>query len=156
MIATALSLRPQLLIADEPTTALDVTIQAQILRLLRRLKEDLQTSVLIITHNLGVVAQLCDRVAVMYAGGVVVVGSVEDIFERPTHPYTLGLIDAIPKLDEDRERLIGIEGSIPNLIHPPAGCRFHPRCRNADKRCGMEKPVYREVGEGHHVSCHTV
>jgi oligopeptide/dipeptide ABC transporter ATP-binding protein len=156
MIATAISLSPRLLIADEPTTALDVTIQAQILRLLRRLKQSVRASILIITHNLGVVAQLCDRVAVMYAGGIVEVGSVEDIFERPGHPYTLGLIQAIPRLDEDRERLQGIEGNIPNLIHPPMGCRFHPRCGSQEERCRAEKPCYRILNEGHQVACHQI
>jgi oligopeptide/dipeptide ABC transporter ATP-binding protein len=154
MIATALSLRPRLLLADEPTTALDVTIQAQILRLLRRLNRAFKTSIMIITHNLGVVAQLCDRVAVMYAGGIVEVGSVEDIFERPAHPYTIGLIDAIPKLNEDRERLKGIEGGVPNLIHPPPGCRFHPRCGSCSEKCQTEKPIYQDLGKGHRVACH--
>jgi oligopeptide/dipeptide ABC transporter ATP-binding protein len=156
MIATAISLSPRLLIADEPTTALDVTIQAQILRLLKRLRDTFKTSILIITHNLGVVAQLCDRVAVMYAGGVVEVGSVEDIFERPGHPYTLGLIDAIPRIDEERERLRGIEGNIPNLIHPPTGCRFHPRCDLHQVRCRTERPCYRDLNGGHQVACHQI
>jgi oligopeptide/dipeptide ABC transporter ATP-binding protein len=154
MIATAISLAPRLLLADEPTTALDVTIQAQILRLLRRLNRTFKTSILIITHNLGVVAQLCDRVAVMYGGSIVEVGSVEDIFERPSHPYTVGLIEAIPKLDEGRERLRGIEGNVPNLIHPPMGCRFHPRCGSRSEKCETQKPIYQDLGKGHCVACH--
>jgi len=154
MIATAISLKPELLIADEPTTALDVTIQAQILRLLKKLKENLKVAILIITHNLGVVAQLCDRVAVMYAGEIVEVGTVEDIFERPAHPYTLGLIRAIPRMDEKGDRLVGIEGNIPNLIDPPTGCRFHPRCGFFHAKCRMEKPNFRNLNQSHWVACH--
>jgi len=154
MIATALSLRPKLLIADEPTTALDVTIQAQILRLLKRLNGTFETSILLITHNLGVVAQLCHRVGVMYAGNIVEVGSVEDIFENPMHPYTLGLISAIPKFDENRERLKGIEGYVPNLINPPMGCRFHPRCRFCMEKCRTLKPPCKHGKKGHTVACH--
>jgi oligopeptide/dipeptide ABC transporter ATP-binding protein len=154
MIATAISLSPRLLIGDEPTTALDVTIQAQILRLLRRLREAFHASILVITHNLGIVAELCDRVAVMYAGCIVEVGTVEDIFESPGHPYTLGLIRAIPRLDEERERLFGIEGSIPNLVDPPMGCRFHPRCGLSHERCRTEKPGYRDLNGRHRVACH--
>lgn len=154
MIATAISLKPKLLIADEPTTALDVTTQAQILRLLRKLKENLKVAILIITHNLGVVAQLCNRVAVMYAGEIVEVGTVEDIFERPAHPYTLGLLRAIPRMDEKEDRLVGIEGNIPNLIDPPAGCRFHPRCEFCHAKCRIEKPNYRNLNQSHWVACH--
>lgn len=154
MIATAISLRPRLLIADEPTTALDVTIQAQILRLLKRLNGTFETSILLITHNLGVVAQLCHRVGVMYAGSLVEVGSVEDIFENPRHPYTIGLILAIPKLDEERERLKGIEGNVPNLINPPLGCRFHPRCGFCMEKCQTLKPSYKSDNKGHGVACH--
>jgi peptide/nickel transport system ATP-binding protein/oligopeptide transport system ATP-binding protein len=154
MIATAMSLRPRLLIADEPTTALDVTIQVQILRLLRRLKDSFKASIMLITHNLGVVAQICGRVAVMYAGGIVEVGSVEDIFEKPSHPYTLGLTLAIPKLDEGKGRLKGIEGSVPDLINPPTGCRFHPRCGYCGEKCRTQKPSSRNVNKGHRVACH--
>ena len=154
MIATAISLRPKLLIADEPTTALDVTIQAQILRLISKLKEDLGTSIILVTHNLGVVAQVCDRMAVMYAGNVVEVGSTRQIFENPVHPYTQGLMKAIPLMDKDQDRLIGIEGSVPNLINPPTGCRFNPRCRRCEEKCRTAKPSYLTVTEGHLVACH--
>lgn len=154
MIATAMTLRPRLLIADEPTTALDVTIQAQILRLIKRLSNTFKASIMLITHNLGVVAQICGRVAVMYAGSIVELGSVEDIFEKPSHPYTLGLIHAIPNLDEDGRRLKSIGGAVPNLINPPEGCRFHPRCGYCNENCQIKRPSHREVDKGHIVACH--
>jgi len=154
MIATAISLQPKLLIADEPTTALDVTIQAQILRLISKLKENLGTSIILVTHNLGVVAQLCDRMAVMYAGNVVEVGSTRQIFENPVHPYTQGLMKAIPLMDKDQDRLIGIEGSVPDLINPPTGCRFYPRCWRCEEKCRTAKPSYLTVTERHLVACH--
>jgi oligopeptide/dipeptide ABC transporter ATP-binding protein len=135
MIAMALSCNPKLLIADEPTTALDVTIQAQILRLMDKLKEEFQASVLLITHDLGVIAQQCENVGVMYAGEIVELGSVEAIFENPLHPYTVGLNKAIPRLDVDLGRLEIIEGMVPNLIEVPSGCRFHPRCLKAKDSC---------------------
>ena len=129
MIAMALALRPKLLIADEPTTALDVTIQAQILDLVRDLRRQMGTSVIIITHDLGVVAEIADRVAVMYAGQIVEGSNVTNLFEQPLHPYTQGLINSIPILGEEKERLDVIEGTVPNLINLPPGCRFAPRCR---------------------------
>jgi len=153
MIAMALSCNPDLLIADEPTTALDVTIQAQILKLMEELKEKIDTSILLITHDLSVVAQLCDRVAVMYAGGIVEDGNVKDVFKDPKHPYTRGLFDAIPKLGR-RERLLrGIEGFVPDLLNPPAGCRFHPRCSYAKDVCREHKPMLTEITTKHLVSC---
>lgn len=153
MIAMALSCNPKLLIADEPTTALDVTIQAQILRLMDKLKQDFSASVLLITHDLGVIAQQCDNVAVMYAGEIVEYGSVEAIFGNPLHPYTIGLYQAIPRLDSDRERLRIIEGNVPNLIQIPPGCRFHPRCSHASERCAREMPQLVERENNHYTRC---
>ena len=135
MIAMAIACQPELLIADEPTTALDVTIQAQVLELLAGLQESLGLSVLLITHDLGVVAGLCDRVAVMYAGQIVETGRAEDVFERPSHPYTQGLIRSTPRLDDHMERLIAIDGAPPNMLAPPSGCAFRDRCPIAEPRC---------------------
>ncbi len=154
MIGMALSCRPRLLIADEPTTALDVTIQAQILRLMRDLKREMQTSIVLITHDLGVVAQVCRRVAVMYAGVIVEIGGLSAVFKSPRHPYTAGLLRTIPRIGRKREQLDTIEGRVPNLITPPPGCRFHPRCPQATERCRQERPAMIEVGAGHRVACH--
>jgi oligopeptide/dipeptide ABC transporter ATP-binding protein len=152
MIAMALLCNPKLLIADEATTALDVTIQAQILGLIKRMNEQLKLSVLIITHNFGIVAQICDKVAVMYAGYVVEIADIKEIFARPRHPYTRGLLSAIPPIDRKVERLRIIEGSVPNLIEPPSGCRFHPRCeRFVPGVCDAEAPKL--VGDEHMVAC---
>ncbi len=157
MIAMALSCKPKLLIADEPTTALDVTIQAQILDLMDRLKSQMGMSILLITHAMGVVAETCQRVVVMYAGRVVEEASVEDLFASPAHPYTQGLIRSIPRLDLDsahKQRLHAIPGSVPKLILPPPGCRFAPRCPHANARCASEMPELRELTSGHRVACH--
>ena len=154
MIAMALACRPQLLIADEPTTALDVTIQAQILKLMRDLQEELGTSILLITHNLGVVAEMCDRIGVMYAGTMAEIGLNRDIFKEPLHPYTQGLMNSIPKVTMDMARLETIEGNVPNLIKPPSGCRFHPRCPYAMDICTGTKPTLEEIRPGHFVACH--
>lgn len=154
MIAMALARNPDLFIADEITTALDVTIQAQILELLRELKKDLLGSTLLITHDLGIVAELCDRVAVMYAGNIVELSSVKELFSNPLHPYTQGLMRAIPMIDRRTDRLETIPGSVPDLIYPPTGCRFHPRCPFAFEKCKLEKPELLEVGKGHTVACH--
>lgn len=154
MIAMALSCNPKLLIADEPTTALDVTIQAQILRLMDKLKEEFQASVLLITHDLGVIAQQCENVGVMYAGEIVELGSVEAIFENPLHPYTVGLNKAIPRLDVDLSRLEIIEGMVPNLIEVPSGCRFHPRCLKAKDSCKSSRPELIELEKDHFTRCH--
>lgn len=152
MIAMALLCNPKLLIADEATTALDVTIQAQILGLIKKMNEQLRLSVLIITHNFGIVAQVCDRVAVMYAGYVVEIANVREIFSRPMHPYTKGLLSAIPPIGSKVEKLKIIEGSVPNLIEPPSGCRFHPRCeRFVPGVCDVEAPTL--VGDQHLVAC---
>ena len=154
MIAMALICSPKLLIADEPTTALDVTIQAQILELMKSLQKKENTSIIFITHNLGVVAEICDRVSVMYAGRIVEQGNVNDIFYRPQHPYTKGLLTSIPRLDEDgRERLIPIEGTPIDLLDPPKGCNFGPRCSECMKICLREKPPFAEVGDGHISAC---
>jgi peptide/nickel transport system ATP-binding protein len=152
MIAMALACEPELLIADEPTTALDVTIQAQILELLTGLQDRLKLSVIMITHDLGVIAQMCHRVAVMYAGKVVEIGCAEDIFERPVHPYTQGLLRATPRPDEVAERMIAIEGMPPNLISPPLGCAFVSRCANARECCGRQ-PDLIPYEEDRMVSC---
>jgi peptide/nickel transport system ATP-binding protein/oligopeptide transport system ATP-binding protein len=154
MIAMALSCNPALLIADEPTTALDVTIQAQILRLIENLKEDFDASVLLITHNLGVIAETCDNVAVMYAGNIMEYTDVETLFDDPLHPYTKGLSRSTPRLDRDVEHLEMIEGSVPNLLDTPSGCPFHPRCEFCTKRCVEVRPELCEVEDGHLVRCH--
>ena len=152
MIAIALACEPQLIIADEPTTALDVTIQAQILELLEDLQERLNVSVILITHDLGVVAQLCHRVAVMYAGSIVEVGEVDKLFADPIHPYTKGLIKATPSLDHVTERMVSIDGVPPNLITPPPGCAFSPRCEHAKKDCNKPQ-LLKAIGDGRYVCC---
>ena len=153
MIAMAISCNPEILIADEPTTFVDVTIQAQILELMKKLRERINASMLLITHNLGVVATQCSRVAVMYAGNIVEQAKVTEIFRKPQHPYTKGLLNSIPKLFEKKEKLDVIRGSVPNLVNPPSGCRFHPRCLYAMKICSQQKPNSMEVSDGHQVSC---
>jgi peptide/nickel transport system ATP-binding protein len=152
MIAIALSCNPKLLIADEPTTALDVTIQAQILRLLKSLQQQTQTAILLITHDLGVVAQVCSRVVVMYGGLVMEEGSVEDIFYRPAHPYTQGLLASLPRPDEVNHRLSPIEGSPPGLLNPPPGCPFAERCPKRMPQCERQ-PAFYAAGEGHRAAC---
>ena len=154
MIAMALSCNPALLIADEPTTALDVTIQAQILRLIDDIKRKLGTSVLLITHDLGVVSEMCDHVAVMYAGLIVEYTDIHTIFEQPLHPYTIGLKKSIPSLDVEVERLDTIKGLVPSLIDIPPGCPFHPRCTHTMPVCRKEMPELTKVDKGHRVKCH--
>jgi oligopeptide/dipeptide ABC transporter ATP-binding protein len=153
MIAMAVSCDPKLLIADEPTTALDVTIQAQILNLLRELRRELGTSVVIITHDLGVIAQFADRVAVMYAGRIIEDAPVADIFNAPHHPYTRALVASIPRLNEWHERLPTIEGTLPRLRDEPRGCAFEPRCASRVPRCARERPPFVELSAGHAVAC---
>ena len=148
MIAMALSCEPALLIADEPTTALDVTIQAQILDLLQDLQRRLGMAILIITHDLGVIAEVADDVLVMYAGKIVESAPVDALFADPQHPYTIGLLGSIPRLDVERERLATIEGTVPSPDGQPKGCRFAPRCPFADRRCREEPPPLRELGAG--------
>ncbi|WP_417528749.1 ABC transporter ATP-binding protein [Marinomonas shanghaiensis] len=154
MIAMALLCQPKLLIADEPTTALDVTVQAQILTLLNELKNDFNTSIIMITHDLGVVAGLCDKVLVMYAGQTMEYGTAEDVFYRPTHPYTQGLLKAIPRLDAEDEKLSTIPGNPPNLLHMPSGCPFQARCEFAKERCGDSMPALKEFAPGQLRACH--
>jgi peptide/nickel transport system ATP-binding protein len=153
MIAMALACEPKLLIADEPTTALDVTIQAQILDLMRALREETGAAIILITHDLGVVAELADEVAVMYAGRIVEHAGVGALFARPQHPYTIGLLGSIPRLDLEQERLPAIEGLVPNPLEPIAGCRFHPRCPFAIEQCRREDPPALPMGDGHFAAC---
>ncbi len=154
MIAMMLACDPDLLIADEPTTALDVTVQAQILDLMKELQHRKGTAIWLITHNLGVIAEMCDRVGVMYAGYIVEIGKTEKIFENPDHPYTRGLLRSIPLIMEERQRLEIIPGSVPNLITPPEGCRFHPRCKYQMDICKTCAPPLVEVEPDHCVACH--
>lgn len=154
MIAMALSCQPELLIADEPTTALDVTIQAQILDLLRQLQEQFGMGILLITHDLGVVAEMCDRVAVMYAGQIVEHASVNDLFDDPEHPYTLGLMNAIPRADLAHVEPQPIPGAPPDLLRPPSGCRFHPRCAWRQGICSGQEPHWVSTGSQHGALCH--
>ncbi len=155
IIAMALSLEPRLIIADEPTTALDVTIQAQVLEMMKELKKRLGTSMLLITHDLGVVSQTCDRVAVMYAGQIVEQGSAADIFEgKCHHPYTLGLFGSLPGLNDAATRLSPIEGSMPDPTDLPSGCYFSPRCKYAKEQCKVGIPEVEEVTSGHFIRCH--
>ena len=153
MIAMALICNPKLLIADEPTTALDVTIQAQILDLLNSLKKQFNMSVIMITHDLGVIAEVAERVAVMYAGKIIEYTNVKNIFEHPQHPYTLGLMNCLPSLDKEVKRLEVIAGVVPSPLNFPKGCKFSPRCPLADKKCFAEEPDMQEVKEGHMVRC---
>jgi oligopeptide/dipeptide ABC transporter ATP-binding protein len=153
MIAMALACNPQLLIADEPTTALDVTIQAQILDLMRTLRAELGTAIILITHDLGVVAELADEVLVMYAGKVIERCAAENLFAEPQHPYTVGLLGSIPRLHLEQERLSAIEGFVPDASALPAGCRFHPRCPFVVDRCREEVPPLAEVATGHYAAC---
>ncbi|SDO89425.1 oligopeptide/dipeptide ABC transporter, ATP-binding protein, C-terminal domain-containing protein [Paenibacillus sp. yr247] len=153
MIAMALSCEPQLLIADEPTTALDVTIQAQILELMKKLNKETGTAIMLITHDLGVVAEMCDRVAVMYSGKVVEEGSVADIYRNPQHPYTKGLIQSIPRMDVETEVLYAIPGNVPSPGSIKSGCRFAPRCEYVMDRCHVEMPHLTEKEKGHYSRC---
>ena len=156
MIAIALSCSPRILIADEPTTALDVLIQAQILSLLKKIKNDTQMSILLITHDLGVVAEVAGRVMVMYAGEIVESGSVNDLFRSPLHPYTIGLIESIPTLESTQQKLSKlkeISGTVPSLSQVPFGCPFHPRCPTAETRCKTDKPKFKKISKTHSVNC---
>ncbi|MBK5898423.1 ABC transporter ATP-binding protein [Catonella massiliensis] len=154
VIAMALACNPELIIADEPTTALDVTIQAQVLELMKNLKEKYDTSMILITHDLGVVAEICDYVSVIYAGSIVEYASVKDMYETPGHPYTKGLFNSIPSLDEDVESLTTIKGNPPDPSALPSGCRFHPRCDKCMEICKHTNPEFQEVSPGHFIACH--
>ncbi len=153
VIAIALACNPTLLIADEPTTALDVTIQAQVLELMKKLKDDFKTSMIMITHDLGIVADVCDKVAIMYAGKVVEYTDKEMLFRNPKHPYTLGLFNSIPNIEEDEDRLKPIKGLMPDPTNLPSGCSFHPRCPMATAECSNRIPKSIEVEPGHYVNC---
>ncbi|MGW9129211.1 ABC transporter ATP-binding protein, partial [Paenibacillus chitinolyticus] len=153
MIAMALSCNPKLLIADEPTTALDVTIQAQILHLMNQLSAEYGMAILLITHDLGVVAEMADRVIVMYAGQVVEETDVFTLFQQPRHPYTIGLLGSTPQIHQMHEELTSIDGTVPSPDEMPVGCRFHPRCPHVTAQCLSEQPVLREISTGHHLRC---
>lgn len=154
LIAMSLACNPSILICDEATTALDVTVQAQVLKLLNQLKHEIGTSIIVITHDMGVVAETCNWVNVMYAGTTVESCETDRLFAHPLHPYTAGLLTAVPKLHEEKERLPQIRGSVPNLITPPEGCRFHPRCDYATAVCKEKKPILEELEPRHWVACH--
>lgn len=154
MIAMALSCNPELLIADEPTTALDPTIQEQILELIRDIHKEKGMSVMYITHDLGVIAETCERVVVMYAGMIQEIAEVHDLFHNPLHPYTMGLMKAMPKLGDKKDRLYDIKGVVPHITAMPTGCRFCTRCPYATEKCHAECPELQDVGNGHMVSCH--
>lgn len=156
VIAIALACNPKLLLADEPTTALDVTIQAQVLSMMNDLKKEFGTTMVLITHDLGVVAECCNKVAVMYAGRIVENGTVQDIFNRTAHPYTQGLFNSLPNLNRKEKRLKPIRGLMPDPAHLPEGCSFHPRCPYADEQCAGELPELKEIEEGHFCRCHHV
>lgn len=154
VIAMALACNPKLLIADEPTTALDVTIQAQVLNMINNLKKEFNTSMLLITHDLGVVAESCEKVAIMYAGEIVESGTAEDIFDRTAHPYTKGLFNSIPSVDKKLDRLRPIEGMMPDPSNLPEGCMFNPRCPYCDEECRTKRPEMKELTPGHFCRCH--
>lgn len=151
VITMALLCSPDLLIADEPTTALDVTIQAQVLEIIADLQKKYNMSIILITHDFGVVAEICKRVAVIYAGEIVEMGTLKDVYLNPRHPYTKGLFDSIPRLDTDTEKLVPIEGLMPNMANPPTGCYFHPRCKYCQEKCRTQSPPI--AGEGHVYKC---
>lgn len=156
MIAMALACNPQLLIADEPATALDVIVAAQVLKLLKELKEKLGLGMILITHDLSIVAETCDKAVVMYAGKIAESGDIVTVFKEPLHPYTQGLISAFPNINAPKSRMVSIPGSPPDLLRPPKGCHFHPRCSYAMDVCRKEEPEFLDVGGSHFVSCHMV
>lgn len=154
MIAMALACNPKIIIGDEPTTALDVMVQAQIFELIERLRQEFKMAMLLITHDLSVLGDTCDRAAVMYAGKIVEVGTVEDIFYRAAHPYTQRLLRSFPHLDKEKELVDSIPGTPPSLLNPPPGCRFHPRCSKASPICSQMEPQMLKISADHHVACH--
>ena len=155
IIATSLTGEPELIIADEPTTAVDVTIQAQILDLLSKLRKERNLTLILVTHNLGIVAEMCNRIAVMYAGNIVEIADADELFKNPLHPYTKGLLEAVPHITMNRKVVLKpIPGTVPNLINPPSGCRFHPRCPDRMDICSKKKPKLIEVKKDHYVACH--
>jgi len=156
MIAMALALDPDLIIADEPTTALDVVTQVQVLKLLRALQQKLDVSIILISHDLSILGQACDRVIIMYAGKIAEIGHVEALFKNPLHPYTQALLDSFPDIKGDKKPLTGLPGSPPDLLDPPSGCRLHPRCPEARNICQETEPQIRNVSSNHSVACHMV
>ena len=156
MIAMALALDPDLIIADEPTTALDVVTQVQVLKLLRALQQKLDVSIILISHDLSILGQACDRVIIMYAGKIVEIGNVEVLFKNPLHPYTQALLDSFPDIKRDKKPLTGLPGSPPDLLDPPSGCRLHPRCPEAQSICQETEPQILDVSSNHSVACHMV
>ncbi|MCF8884340.1 MAG: ABC transporter ATP-binding protein [Aigarchaeota archaeon] len=153
MISIAISCNPELLIADEPTTALDVTVQAEVLELLRNLIQELKIALILVTHDLGIVAETCDKVAIMYAGKIVELADVYNLYRDPKHPYTVGLLDAVPTIKESESKISIIGGSIPDLINPPSGCRFHPRCPYMFEKCRQEEPPLVNFDKNRYVAC---
>lgn len=153
VIAMALACNPKLLIADEPTTALDVTIQAQVLELMDKIKKKFNASIILITHDLGVVAETCNKVAIMYAGQIVEMASLEELFDNPKHPYTVGLFNSIPRLDKDVDRLKPIKGLVPDPTDLPSGCSFHPRCSHCKNICRLKEPGISVINDQHKVRC---
>ena len=153
LISMALACNPDVMIADEPTTALDVVVQKEILNLLRNLRNELSTGMIIVSHDLGVVAEVCEKVAVMYAGSIVEISSTKVLFENPLHPYTIGLMESIPRPDRGKQRLLTIPGSVPDLINPPSGCKFHPRCPYAVAECRIDLPRLEKVDGDRYVRC---
>jgi oligopeptide/dipeptide ABC transporter ATP-binding protein len=153
LISMALACNPDVMIADEPTTALDVVVQKEILNLLRNLRNELSTGMIIVSHDLGVVAEVCEKVAVMYAGSIVEISSTKELFENPLHPYTIGLMESIPRPDRGKQRLLTIPGSVPDLINPPSGCKFHPRCPYAVAECRIDLPRLEKVDGDRYVRC---
>lgn len=156
MIAMSLACNPDMVIADEPGTALDVIVQAQVLKLMRSLKEKLNLGVIMISHDLSIISETCGKLAIMYAGKIVELGDVVTMFKKPLHPYTQGLILAFPNIKEEKRKMESIAGSPPNLLEPPSGCRFHPRCKYAMEICKKEDPEFKSVSEDHFVACHLV
>jgi len=153
LISMALACDPDVMIADEPTTALDVVVQKEILNLLKNLRNELSTGMIIVSHDLGVVAEVCEKVAVMYAGSIVEISSTKELFENPLHPYTIGLMESIPRPDRGKQRLLTIPGSVPDLINPPSGCKFHPRCPYAVAECRIDLPRLEKVDGDRYVRC---
>jgi peptide/nickel transport system ATP-binding protein len=154
MIAMALACNPKILIADEPGTALDVIVQAQVLKLMTELQRKLNLAIIMISHDLSIISETCNDLAIMYAGKIVELGDVYSMFKKPLHPYTQGLIDAFPNIKEERRKMYSIPGYPPNLLKPPPGCRFHPRCKYAMDICTQKEPPYSEISKGHYVACH--
>jgi peptide/nickel transport system ATP-binding protein len=156
MIAMALALNPEVIIADEPTTALDVVIQAQMIKLLKKLQKEMDLSIIFISHDLSILAQICDKVLIMYAGKIMEMANAKDLFKEPLHPYTKALISAFPNIDGERKKIKGLQGNTPDLLNPPTGCKFHPRCVDAQKICITNEACLKEMLPNRFVNCHTL